>query len=56
MLLFLVIFKWTVYYFLKWIQFSVLKKIEKIVENEKKLEKSGNFVGPEKWEPWKKLF
>ena len=55
-LIFLVIFKWTVYYLLKWIKFSVRKKkqnIEKILEKwQKILEKSGNFVSPEKWEPW----
>ena len=53
-LIFLVIFKWTVYYLPKWIKFSVKKKqnIKKILEKWKKvLEKSGNFVSPKKWEP-----
>ena len=41
------------YYLLKWMKFSVKKlNIKKILENENKiLEKSGNFVSPEKWEP-----
>ena len=52
-----VIFQWQlnefVYYLLNLIKFSVKKTItEKILENGKKiLEKSGNFVSPEKWEP-----
>ena len=53
-LIFLVIFKWTVYYLLKWIKFSVKKNktLKKILEKwQKILEKSGNFVSPEKWEP-----
>ena len=45
---FLVIFKWTVHYLLIWIKFSVKKNTGKM---EKILEKSGNFVSPEKWEP-----
>ena len=48
------IFKWTVYYLLKWIKFSVKKN--KTLKNtgkwQKILEKSGSFVSPEKWEPW----
>ena len=50
---FLVIFKLTVYYLLKWIKFSVKKtKLKKILEKWKKYwKKSGNFVSPEKWEP-----
>ena len=53
-LIFLVIFKWTVYYLLKWIKFSVKKQnIKKVLEKwQKILEKSGNFVSLEKWEPW----
>ena len=45
-IIFLVIFKWTVYCLLKWIKFSVKKQnTKKILENWKKiLEKSGNFV------------
>ena len=56
-LIFVVIFVLTLYYLLKWITFSVLKKnIEKIPEKmEKILEKSGNFVSPEKWEPYECL-
>ena len=52
-----VIFQWRlnefVYYLLNLIKFSVKKTItEKILENGGKiLEKSGNFVSPEKWEP-----
>ena len=51
------IFKWTVYYLLKCIKFSVrknktLKKYWKMEKNTGKVrEKSGNFVSPEKWEP-----
>ena len=51
--LFLVIFIWTVYYFQKWIRFSVKenKTLKKYWKMEKKiLEKSGNFVRPEKRE------
>ena len=45
------------YCFLKWIKFSqnkqILKKYWKIGKNTGKVrEKSGNFVSPEKWEPW----
>ena len=42
------------YYLVKLIRFSVKKKqnIKRILEKWKKiLEKSGNFVNPEKWEP-----
>ena len=41
------------YYLLKWMKFSVKKlNIKKILENENKmLEKLGNFVSPEKLEP-----
>ena len=46
--IFLVIFKLTVYYLLNWIKFSVKKQSINI---KKILEKSGNFVSPEKWEP-----
>ena len=52
--IFLVIFKWTMYYLLKWIRFSVLKKlnIEKLLAKWKTiLKKSGNFARSEKWEP-----
>ena len=43
------------YYLLKWIKFSIKKQnIKKILETWGKIvEKSGNFVSPEKWEPWK---
>ena len=53
-LIFLVIFKWDVHYLLKWIKFLVKKQnIKEILEKwQKILEKSGNFVSPEKWEPW----
>ena len=57
-LIFLVIFKWTVHYLLKWIKFSVKKtkhqkSTGKMAKNTGKVrEKSGNFVSPEKWEPW----
>ena len=39
----------------KWVKFSVkkTKDLKKYWKNGKKiLEKSGNFVSPEKWEPW----
>ena len=52
---FLVICKWTVYYLLKCIKFSVEEiNIRKYTGKmgEKILEKSGNFVSPKKWEPW----
>ena len=55
---FSMIFKWTVYYLLKCIKFLVrknktLKKYWKMEKNTGKVrEKSGNFVSPEKWEPW----
>ena len=42
------------YFLVKWIKFSVKKKqnIKKILEKWPKiLEKSGNFVSKEKWEP-----
>ena len=50
---FSVIFKCTVYHLLKWIKFSVKNgTLKKYWKNRKKiLEKSGNFVSPEKWEP-----
>ena len=51
---FSMIFKWTVYYLLKWIKFPVKKNktLKKYWKMEKKiLEKSGNFVSLEKWEP-----
>ena len=52
-LIFLVIFKWTVYSLLKWIKFWVKKN--KTLKNtgkwQKILEKSANFVTPAKWEP-----
>ena len=41
------IFKWTLYYLLKWIKFSVEKKTKT-----KKLIKSSDFVSLEKWESW----
>ena len=45
-ILFLVIFKWTVYFLLKWIKFSVKQNTKKILENwEKILEKSGKSQG-----------
>ena len=56
-LIFLVIFKWTVHFLVKWIKFSVkkdktLKKYWKNGKNTRKVrEKSGNFISPEKWEP-----
>ena len=58
-LVFLVIFKWTVHFLVKWIKFSVKKKQNikkntgKMAKNTGKVrEKSGNFVSLEKWEPW----
>ena len=53
-LLSLLIYKLTEYYLLKWIKLLVSKT--KHLKNtgkwkKKTLEKSGNFVGPEKWEP-----
>ena len=56
-LIFLVIFKWTVHFLVKWIKFSVkktkqLKNTGKMAKNTGKVrEKSGNFVSLEKWEP-----
>ena len=53
-MIFLVIFKLTVYYLPKWIKFSVKKKqnIKKVLEKwQRVLEKSGNFVSLKKWEP-----
>ena len=40
------------YYLLKWIKFSLEKK-KKLEKWKKILEKSGNFVSPEKWESCK---
>ena len=51
-LLFFLIFKLTVYYLLKWRTFSILKKLKIPGKWEKILEKSWNFVSPEKWEPY----
>ena len=57
-MLFLVIFKNELYYLLKWIKFSVLKKNKTLKNNGtmekdtgKVTEKSGDFVSLEKWEP-----
>ena len=52
-LLFLGIFKWPVYCLLKWTKFSVkkTKTLKKYWKIDIILEKSGNFVSPEKWEP-----
>ena len=55
-ILFLVIFKWTVYCFLKWIKFSVKQtNTKKILENWKKYWKSQGkvreFCQSGKWEP-----
>ena len=52
---FLVIFKCTMYHLLKWIKFSVKNRTLKniLAKWKKTLEKSGNFVSPEKWEPWR---
>ena len=45
------IFKWTVYYYLP--KNRTLKNTGKMAKNTGKVrEKSGNFVSPEKWEPW----
>ena len=53
---FLVMFKLTVYYKLKWIKFSVGKNTQNFKKNngkwKKKTGKAGNFVTPEKLEPW----
>ena len=51
---FLVIFKLTVYYFVEMHKiFSYKINFQKNTgKMEKILEKSGNFVSPEKWEPW----
>ena len=61
-LIFLVIFKWTLVYLLKWIKFSVkktkhYKNTGNLEKNTGKVrEKSGNLVSPEKWEPWNRQF
>ena len=53
-LIFLVIFKWTVHFLVKWIKVSVQKNktLKKYWKMAKNTGKSGNFVSPEKWEPW----
>ena len=49
------------HFLVKWIKFSVkknktLKKYWKMAKNTGKVrEKSGNFVSPEKWEPWVRI-
>ena len=52
LLIILVIFKLTVYCFSKWIKFSVKKNktLTNYWKTGKTLKKSGNFLGPEKWE------
>ena len=49
--IFLVIFKCTVYHLLKWISFQNFKKNTGKMKK-KILEMSGNFVSPETWEQW----